>query len=628
MAATITQAIIAGAVVTASAGFAEFGKDLRRDIDLNAQRIGDAPMAGLGDYTPELGCSDGTCQCFVAGTLVATEAGDRPIESLRVGDAVWAFDVETGELALKPVLRLFVTPDRPVMHVEMFSDVTGNEQLTVTAGHPFWVEDEGWVGAVDLNDDALRGKEAPVYGWAGGEAGRSTVYNVEVADFHSYFVGQSRALVHNANGSRSGSQQSGGSNRGNGPDDDVDMADGDDSAASDIDDCIEHMLGTHEDDLDLRNGAATPSFLDRAKGGTKAHKDRPKPTDCSQPSGEGVARDVCQNLVKDCRAKADNDDADKECLRQGACVYDYLAQHPTSSYFAAATRRESLNNQCSRRGVDVHSCYGTGSVPGKDPKGDSEFDKACEARKDPDHRSSTTDLETEIADLKSRLRNEQDVEKRTHLGRLIQATEGRKNKLEELAELDAKATLDDDEQKRKKKLEQGELVNLSQDLGETAAMVKMEKDGYECVKGVGGRDEFDVICAKEGPSKEIDVVIVEAKGGSSQLAPRWGFDNYGDKRVQQGTPAYLDTIIAAMEKRGTPGRYYEGRGGAVMSDAELLDIVKSSNGVTYMHVSASADCTVKASVFELNLARRAQRCQAKNECCGDLAASASSQASN
>jgi hypothetical protein len=627
MAATITQAVIAGAVLTASAGFAEFGKDLKRDIDANAQRIGDAPMAGLGDYTPELGCSDGTCQCFVAGTLVSTEAGDRPIESLRVGDNVWAFDVETGELALKPILRRFVTRDQPVLQVEMFSDSRGNEQLTVTAGHPFWVEDEGWVGALDLNDDALRGQDSAVFGWAGAEAGTSTVYNIEVADFHSYFVGQSRALVHNANGSRRGSQQSGGSNGGGGPDDDVVMADDDDDDDG-VDDCVEHMLGTHDDDLDLRNGAAAPRFLDRAKGGTKAHKDRPKPTDCSQPSGQGVARDVCQNLVKDCRAKADNDDADKECLRQGACVYDYLAQHPTSSYFASATRRESLNNQCSRRGVDVHSCYAAGPVPGKDPKGNAEFDKACEARKNPDHASTQQDLEREIDDLKGRLKNEQDVEKRTHLGRLIQAVEGRKDKLEELAELEAKATLDDDEQKRKKKLEQGELVNLSQDLGETAAKVKMEKDGYDCVKGVSGRDEFDVICAKVAANGKRDVVIVEAKGGSSQLAPRWGFDKYSDKRVQQGTPAYLDTIIAAMVKRGSPGRHYEGRNGVVMTDASLIALLQNNNEPTYMHVSASADCTVKASVFEVNAGRRAQRCQTKQECCGDLAASASSQASD
>lgn len=627
MAATITQAIIGGAVLAASAGFAEFGKELKRDIDLNAQRIGDAPMAGLGDYSPELGCSEGSCQCFAAGTLVAAEAGDRPIETLRVGDNVWALDVETGELALKPILRRFVTPDQPVLHVETFSDVAGNEQLTVTAGHPFWVDDEGWVEASALDGDAIRGMGSVVLGTAGDEAGTRTVYNFEIADFHSYFVGQSGALVHNGRETR-GARQGGGSNDVDLPDAEDGGDDGDDPAADELVDCVEHMLGTHDDDLDLRSGAAAQPFLTRAKGGSRPHKDRPEPADCTQPLGQGVAEHVCSGLVEDCRGKASNDDADKDCLRQGACVYDYLAQHPTSSYFASASRRESLHNQCSRRGVDVHSCYATGAVPGGDPDGNAEFEKACKARKNPDHASTRDDLKEQIEALESRLENEQDAAVRAHLGRLIQSAEARDQKLEELAELEAKATLDEDEAKRKKKLEQAELVNLSQDLGETAALVKLEKAGYECVKGVSGRDELDVICAKPGSNGKRDIVIVEAKGGSSQLAPRWGFDNYGDKRVQQGTPAYLDTIIAAMVKRGTPGRHYEGRNGAVMTDASLVALLESSNQPTYMHVSASADCTVKASVFEINTARRAKRCESKRECCGDLAATASQASSN
>jgi hypothetical protein len=42
--------------------------------------------------------------CFVAGTLVDTEVGLRPIESIKEGERVWAQDVATGEIALKAVL--------------------------------------------------------------------------------------------------------------------------------------------------------------------------------------------------------------------------------------------------------------------------------------------------------------------------------------------------------------------------------------------------------------------------------------------------------------------------------------------------------------------------------------------
>ena len=44
-------------------------------------------------------------QCFGKGTLVAAQAGLVPIENLRVGDAIWSRDEETGELALRPILR-------------------------------------------------------------------------------------------------------------------------------------------------------------------------------------------------------------------------------------------------------------------------------------------------------------------------------------------------------------------------------------------------------------------------------------------------------------------------------------------------------------------------------------------
>ena len=47
----------------------------------------------------------GTC-CFVAGTLVETEFGLRPIEEIELGDKVLARNPETGETALKSVTDL------------------------------------------------------------------------------------------------------------------------------------------------------------------------------------------------------------------------------------------------------------------------------------------------------------------------------------------------------------------------------------------------------------------------------------------------------------------------------------------------------------------------------------------
>ena len=46
--------------------------------------------------------------CFVAGTAIAVPAGYAAIETLKLGDLVWAWDEETGDVALKPVKQLFI----------------------------------------------------------------------------------------------------------------------------------------------------------------------------------------------------------------------------------------------------------------------------------------------------------------------------------------------------------------------------------------------------------------------------------------------------------------------------------------------------------------------------------------
>ena len=42
-----------------------------------------------------------TSQCFVEGTLVVTEDGDKPIEEIKAGDLVYSTDPETGESEYK-----------------------------------------------------------------------------------------------------------------------------------------------------------------------------------------------------------------------------------------------------------------------------------------------------------------------------------------------------------------------------------------------------------------------------------------------------------------------------------------------------------------------------------------------
>lgn len=141
-------------------------------------------------------------KCFAAGTPVATETGLRPIESIEVGERVWARNEHTGEDALARVVQRFVTPDSPVIGVDIPLGLVGHELLRVTENHRFYVPDRGWVPARELDGSYLvsivpRGPPlaSAVESW--GE--RTTVYNIEVEDLHTYFVGEARVLVHNAN---------------------------------------------------------------------------------------------------------------------------------------------------------------------------------------------------------------------------------------------------------------------------------------------------------------------------------------------------------------------------------------------------------------------------------------------
>ena len=157
----------------------------------------------------------GPKHCFAAGTLVATRAGLKPIEDIEVGDEVLAYDEVTGEQAYKPVVQLFRNETKEWYHVRM-----NDEEIICTGGHPFYVlnaeedrkvvEFEGvkasgtgtWICAKELkvSDQVLLLdgscaiiKEIQVEKLSEPE----TTYNFEVADYHTYYVSDSKVLVHN-----------------------------------------------------------------------------------------------------------------------------------------------------------------------------------------------------------------------------------------------------------------------------------------------------------------------------------------------------------------------------------------------------------------------------------------------
>ena len=130
--------------------------------------------------------------CFGAGTPVMTRTGPRPIEDIQVGDQVLTQGQARGELSFRPILAVFHNKPTATLRVEL-----EGEAIVATGIHRFWKSGQGWAMARDLRPgDRVRtlGGESEVKGVGRDEV--RPVFNLEVADGHSFFVGGRRALVH------------------------------------------------------------------------------------------------------------------------------------------------------------------------------------------------------------------------------------------------------------------------------------------------------------------------------------------------------------------------------------------------------------------------------------------------
>ena len=136
--------------------------------------------------------------CFISGTLILAESGYVSIETIATNDLVWAWDEESGDIALKRVVETYINQTAELIHVS----VNGDEIIT-TPSHPFYSPVKGWTEAANLRaGDILvlvNGEyvvvekvqheilEAPI-----------AVYNFQVEEYHTYFVTNAGVLVHNS----------------------------------------------------------------------------------------------------------------------------------------------------------------------------------------------------------------------------------------------------------------------------------------------------------------------------------------------------------------------------------------------------------------------------------------------
>ena len=141
-----------------------------------------------------------TMKCFVAGTLVLTASGLVAIENIKPGDMVYAADAETLEVSTKQVLETYIRETSSLVHLTI-----NGENIISTYDHPYYVKDKGfvsaealWIGAelIDKNGNVVLVEQ--LYRENLGDESVK-VYNFQVEDYHTYFVGLNTILVHNSN---------------------------------------------------------------------------------------------------------------------------------------------------------------------------------------------------------------------------------------------------------------------------------------------------------------------------------------------------------------------------------------------------------------------------------------------
>ncbi|AWF81932.1 hypothetical protein BTJ40_14465 [Microbulbifer sp. A4B17] len=185
-----------GAVTSGGSGV----KNTGRLVDL-VKKIAN----GGGNGSKRGGCAtcDSGC-CFVAGTEILTKDGYKTIETLTIGDLVLAKDVENNIQDWKPVSQLF-TKYREIYELIVVSDSGEEKRIETTDDHPFYIAGKEWVDAVELNpgDQIETDKNSTAIVKLVRLVGRTdTTYNIEVADFHTYYVTRLNLLVHNCGGNK------------------------------------------------------------------------------------------------------------------------------------------------------------------------------------------------------------------------------------------------------------------------------------------------------------------------------------------------------------------------------------------------------------------------------------------
>lgn len=155
----------------------------------------------IGEILEDFYCNKLDWACFPAGTKVQTEQGLQVIEEIKVGDLVYARNEETLEVGYQLVEAVFQRSVHKLINLTM-----KGKRIQSTIEHPFWIEGKGYVEAEELEigdkivcfaEENIRIEEVEKIEIFLSEDS-IVVYNLRIAEWHTYFVGELGIWVHNA----------------------------------------------------------------------------------------------------------------------------------------------------------------------------------------------------------------------------------------------------------------------------------------------------------------------------------------------------------------------------------------------------------------------------------------------
>ncbi len=165
--------------------------------------VADVAESGATDVVGDV--VEGACS-FVFTTKVATQVGEQAIGTLKVGEKVVAYNPSTKKTELQPILHVWIHQDNDLVDLTI-THVTHargakpvSEVIHTNKKHPFLTVEKGFLPVAQIklgmHVREADGQVRVISGWKV-VPGVQTMYNLEVAQDHTFVVGAGMWVVHN-----------------------------------------------------------------------------------------------------------------------------------------------------------------------------------------------------------------------------------------------------------------------------------------------------------------------------------------------------------------------------------------------------------------------------------------------